>query len=77
MLVSLTTVQLNQDAVACGVMPILTLLLIVHEYIASLFIPYHQVRFESAVACGHLLEILSDSKASLVSVVTGNSESNE
>lgn len=49
-------------------MALLTLLVIVHEYLASQLIPYHKLAFDSAVACRHLKEIVSESKDLLVKV---------
>ena len=40
----------------------LTLLVIVNECFASHIIPHHKLKFDCAVAHGHLIEILSNSK---------------
>ena len=41
----------------------LTLLVIINEVFASRFIPGHKLRYETAVARGHLIEILRDLEA--------------
>ena len=41
----------------------LTLLVIINEVFASRFIPDHNLRYETAVARGHLIEILRDLEA--------------
>ena len=38
----------------------LTVLIIVHEYLASRFLPYHRLSFETAVAHAQLIEILAE-----------------
>ena len=47
-------------------MVLLTLLVIVHEYFASQFIPNDELIFDSAVAYEHLKKILSNSHELLV-----------
>lgn len=39
-------------------MVLLTLLIIVHEYLASQVIPYHRLKYETAVASTRLIETL-------------------
>ena len=41
-------------------MVILTLLVIVHEYFASSIVPYHKLRYDTALAQGKLIEILAE-----------------
>ena len=41
-------------------MAVLTLLLVVHDCLMSSFIPYHKLRYDTAVAHGRLIEILAE-----------------
>ena len=54
-------------------MTLLTVLIIVHEYIPSRFLPYHHLSFETAVAHAQLIEILSElSSSSIPCVITSD-----
>lgn len=43
-------------------MVLLTLLIVVHEYLASHIITYYRLKFDTAVASERLIEILSEDK---------------
>ena len=53
-------------------MTLLTALIIVHEYIASRFLPYHCLSFETAVAHAQLIEILSELSSSIPYIIASD-----
>ena len=55
-------------------MTLLTVLIIVHKYIASRFLPYHRLSFETAVAHAQLTEILSELSSSKPCVIASKGQ---
>ena len=52
-------------------MAVLTLLLIVHDYLMSSFIPYHKLRYDTAAAHGRLIEILAELNEQIINERSG------